>query len=250
KPKGVMIEHRSVVNILTAMQRQYPLNKFETFVLKMSYVFDVSVAELFGWFRGGGRFVLLERGGEKDPLKIVDAIENAQITHINFVPSVFNIFVDQLNHRNVKKLSTLKYILLCGEAVLPGSVEKFRQLNTGTVLENIYGPTEATVYSSNYSLSQWDGDGPIPIGKPMQNIIHYILGKGNQLQPIGVPGELSIGGTGVARGYINRPELTAEKFLLFEPQRTQRVQRTDIFFKDPPFSPFSSPSALSRIYAV
>ncbi|MCK5057354.1 MAG: amino acid adenylation domain-containing protein, partial [Candidatus Aminicenantes bacterium] len=213
KPKGVVVEHRSVVNIITALQLAYPLRESDTYLLKTSYVFDVSVAELFGWFPGGGRLAILEKGGEKEPEKIITAIENFCVTHINFVPSMFNVFVDALSVRNIKKLSNLKYIFVAGEELLPGLVEKFRKYNTGITLENIYGPTEGTVYTGSYSLSNYEGSGSVPIGKPMPNVRLYILDRDENLQPIGVPGELCIVGDGVAAGYLNNPELTAEKFI-------------------------------------
>jgi tyrocidine synthetase-3 len=213
RPKGVMVEHVSAINILLALQYRYPLWESDVYLLKTSYVFDVSVAELFGWFPGGGRLAVLEKGGEKDPQKILDTIEHDGITHVNFVPSMFNAFVEKLNSQNVGKLSGLKYIFLAGEALLPGMVNKFRRLHTQVALENIYGPTEGTVYSSWYSLSQWSGMGRVPIGKPLQNVGLYILDKKDHLQMVGVPGELCISGIGLSRGYLNRPELTAEKFI-------------------------------------
>ncbi|MFC2155803.1 amino acid adenylation domain-containing protein [Acidobacteriota bacterium] len=213
KPKGVVVEHRSVVNIISALQRAYPLGETDTYLFKTSYVFDVSVAELFGWFPGGGRLAVLEQGGEKEPEKIITAIENFCVTHINFVPSMFNVFVEELNERSVGRLAELKYIFLAGEALLPEFVGKFRKYNTGISLKNIYGPTEGTVYTSNYSLLNHKGNRNIPIGKPMQNIRLYILNRNKQLQPIGVPGELCISGDGVAAGYLNNPELTAERFI-------------------------------------
>ncbi|MCK5055225.1 MAG: amino acid adenylation domain-containing protein, partial [Candidatus Aminicenantes bacterium] len=213
KPKGVVVEHRSVVNILTDLQKKYPLNESDTYFLKTSYVFDVSVAELFGWFFAGGRLAVLKKGGEKDPGEIITAIERTAVTHINFVPSMFNAFVDELKEENIHKLSTLKYIFLAGEALLPELVDKFRRFNTGIVLEDIYGPTEGTIYSSYFSLTRWQDGTSIPIGKPVQNVELYILDKDNNMQPIGVPGELCIAGKNLARGYLNQPELTAEKFV-------------------------------------
>ncbi|UCH96605.1 MAG: amino acid adenylation domain-containing protein, partial [Candidatus Aminicenantes bacterium] len=216
RPKGVMVEHCSVINLLFALHHQYPLKKQDTYLLKTSYLFDVSVTELFGWFLEGGRLAILEKGGEKDPAKITDIIERTGVTHINFVPSMFNVFVQELTSLDTVRLSGLKYIFLAGEALLPELVNKSRNLGTiGTLipLENIYGPTEGTVYSSGYSLANWDGTGRIPIGKPLPNMMLFVLDKNNCLQPIGVPGELCIGGLGVARGYLNRPGLTAERFV-------------------------------------
>jgi tyrocidine synthetase-3 len=212
KPKGVMVEHRSVVNILWALQREYPFGAADTYLLKTSYIFDVSVAELFGWFLGGGRLAVLEKEGEKDPHKILAAIEQFAVTHINFVPSMFHVFVGIIDSQDVDRLSGLRYIFLAGEALLPELVNSFNRLNTGIILENIYGPTEGTVYSSNYPLGRWDGRGPVLIGRPMQNVRLYILDGEDHVQPIGIAGELCIGGEGVARGYLRRPELTAQTF--------------------------------------
>jgi polyketide synthase PksN len=209
----VLIEHRSVFNILLALDEKYPFSETDAYLLKTSFIFDVSVTELFGWFFGGGRLVVLEKGGEKDPQMILDAIECTGITHINFVPSMFHVLLEVLDPGNITKLSHLRYIFLAGEALLPGLVEKFNRLKTGIVLENIYGPTEATIYASQYPLSEWTG-GIIPIGKPLQNIQLYILNKYDRMQPIGVVGELCIAGVGLAWGYLNRPELTAEKFVI------------------------------------
>jgi tyrocidine synthetase-3 len=213
KPKGVMVDHKSVVNILFTLQKEYPFKKSDAYLFKTSVVFDVSVIELFGWFFGAGRLIILEKNGQKDPNKILGAIERMDVTHINFVPSMFNAFLEVLNPQEVNRLTGLKYIFLAGEALLPGVVNKFGQLGTRIQLENIYGPTEGTVYSSKYSLSHWDSRRSIPIGKPMRNIKLYILNKDNYLQPIGVPGELCIAGVGLARGYLNQPQLTAEKFV-------------------------------------
>jgi tyrocidine synthetase-3 len=217
KPKGVMVNHGSVVNLLFALQDGYPFKESDAYLLKTSILFDVSITELFSWFMGGGRVVILGKGGEKDPQMILDSIARHHITHINFVPSMFHAFLEILNHQLTYKLSQLRYIFLAGEALFPGLVSKFAGLNTKTRLENIYGPTECTVYSSKFSLSDWDGAGSIPIGAPLQNMKLHILSKDNHLQPVGIPGELCIAGAGLARGYLNNPELTAERFCLRRP---------------------------------
>jgi len=229
KPKGVMVEHASVVNLLTALFSAYPMYETDSYLLKTPCVFDVSISELFGWILGGSRMVILLENAEKDPQIIIDTIELCAVTFINFVPSMFNVFVDHLDHHNIKKLSSLKYIFLAGEALLPYQVNKFRKLSTNIVLENLYGPTEATVYAGGYSLAQWDGAGNIPIGKPLANTMLYILDEDFHLQPIGVPGELCISGTGLARGYINNPELTKEKFQItkYKLQTKCKIQNTN-----------------------
>ncbi|MCP4156874.1 MAG: amino acid adenylation domain-containing protein, partial [bacterium] len=215
KPKGVMVAHQAAVNVLHAMQTLYPLTGNDAYLLKTSYVFDVSVTELFGWYQAGGRLVILEKEQEKDLAGIVAAVKKWTVTHINFVPSMFNVFVDTLTPQNIAELSTLKYIFLAGEALLPELVEKFQRLNRQIQLENIYGPTEATVYASRYPLAQWKSPGIIPIGKPLQNMRLYILDKHRSVQPTGVPGQLCIAGTGLALGYLNNPQMTADKFIPF-----------------------------------
>ncbi|MDQ1350457.1 MAG: hypothetical protein QG657_759 [Acidobacteriota bacterium] len=212
KPKGVTVEHGSAVNLLYSLQNEYPFVESDTYLLKTSYTFDVSVTELFGWYMGGGKLAILEKNGEKDPQVIFDWIERYFVTHINFVPPMFNAFATQLDSKHIKRLSSLKYIFLAGEALLPEFVKNFRSLNTSVRLENIYGPTENSVYSSKYSLADWSESRSVPIGRPLPNIKLFILNKYNYLQAIGISGELCISGLGLARGYLNRPELTAEKF--------------------------------------
>ncbi|MCP5047208.1 MAG: amino acid adenylation domain-containing protein, partial [bacterium] len=109
KPKGVMVEHSPVVNVLYALQQEYPFEKADTYLLKTSYVFDVSVTELFGWYMGGGKIVILEKGGEKDPGTILDSIERNCVSHINFVPAMFRAFLEVINPGNIDRLSVLQY---------------------------------------------------------------------------------------------------------------------------------------------
>ncbi|MGR7943672.1 amino acid adenylation domain-containing protein [Paenibacillus sp. M.A.Huq-81] len=228
QPKGVLVEHRSVVNILSQLEKEYPMLPSDAFLLKTSYTFDVSVAELFGWFIGKGKLVILPPGEEKDPLSIIQRVEAQHITHLNFVPSMLGIFLNSLEESHFAKLRTLKYIFAAGEALTDKVVEKYRQLPLKARLENIYGPTEATIYATSYTTTT-TGVGEtanVPIGKPLGNVQTWIVDRLNRMQPIGVPGELCISGDGLARGYLNRPELTAEKFIRnpFKPEG--RMYRT------------------------
>ena len=148
---------------------------------------------------------------------IINKIEEEKITHLNFVPSMFNVFVSMLDESNKNKLAGLRYIFLAGEAIWPDSIIKFRSLGLETIIENIYGPTEATVYSSWYPVAKWKGSGSVSIGKATDNLKLYILSNDDQskprLQPVGIAGELTVSGSQLARGYLNRPELTTEKFV-------------------------------------
>ncbi|ADL52201.1 amino acid adenylation domain protein [Clostridium cellulovorans 743B] len=213
KPKGVLISHCSAVNILSSLQKRYPLNSDDTYLLKTAYTFDVSVAEIFGWYMDGGTLAILNQGYEKEPDKIIDAINKYNVTHINFVPSMFNLFTTLLDKETIESAKSLKYIFLAGEAVTPSIIEKYRTFDIAAKLENIYGPTEATIYSTAYSLEDYKEGINVPIGKPMENLQAYILGANDKLQPVGVIGELCIGGVGVAKGYLNNTELTNAKFV-------------------------------------
>ncbi len=213
KPKGVIVEHSAAVNLLNALADRYPLEAEDAYLLKTPYIFDVSVSELFGWFMRGGRLVTGGKDFHRDPNQILEAVHGAGITHINFVPSMFNVFLQVLDTENVEKLASLKYIFLAGEALPPAQVRAFRQLNQTVRLENLYGPTEAAVYATWYALTHMDEGGTVPIGTPLPNVNIFMMDKAGGLLPIGIPGELCIAGTGLARGYLNRPELTAQRFV-------------------------------------
>jgi amino acid adenylation domain-containing protein len=213
QPKGVMIEHGSAVNLLTHMQQQYPVNSNDVYLLKTNYCFDVSVAELFGWYLDGGSLFLLPVRGEADAITILDNIASGGVTHVNFVPSMFSLFLEEMEKDKGNRTASLRYIFLAGEALPSVQVRKFNSLQSSIQLENIYGPTEATIYCCGYSTSALQGRRNVPIGKPFGNVQLYVLGSHNSLQPAGVPGELCIGGSGLARGYLNNEALTAEKFV-------------------------------------
>lgn len=216
RPKGTMIEHRSVTNRLLWMQDQYPLGPDSVILQKTPFTFDVSVWELFWWMIPGSRVALLESGGEKDPALIVTAIERYEVSHMHFVPPMLKLFLEHCHRTGLTaKLDRLAYVFASGEALQAPQVEQFKALNErfGTRLINLYGPTEATVDVSYYEC-RWDEPASIvPIGKPIHNTSLLILSDSFQLQPIGVPGELCIAGDGLARGYANRPELTAQAFV-------------------------------------
>jgi tyrocidine synthetase-3 len=226
KPKGVMVEHSQLLNIAYTLNKDYPLNENDKYLFKTPCIFDVSISEIFGWFFNGGSLVILENEAEKDPFGIMEAIHNYKITHINFVPSLFNVFVDSISAKNIDYLSSLKYVFLAGEAVSPSSVIRFLQFNTPTIVENLYGPTEATVYASGYPLNKWDSKREVPIGKPLANVGLFILNKYGQLQGIGIEGELCISGDGLSRGYLNNSTLTNEKFFSCNVLNGKRLYKT------------------------
>ena len=224
KPKGVMIEHASLLNIIFALQELYPLLENDAYLLKTTYTFDVSVAEIFGWILGSGRLVILDPGAEKEPAHIWETMVNHGVTHVNFVPSMLIPFVDYV--RDQQQESPLRYIFAAGEAMPSELVGKVYEALPGVILENIYGPTESTIYATKYSLAKDSQDVLVPIGKPLANIQTHIVNKHGQLQPVGVPGELCIAGASLARGYWNNEALTNEKFVSHPFAAGQRMYRT------------------------
>ncbi|NRR24830.1 non-ribosomal peptide synthetase [Brevibacillus sp. MS2.2] len=222
-PKGVMIEHRSVINRLDWMHKQFLITEDDCFLQKTPFTFDVSVWELFGWYFQGASVCFLEPGKEKDPEAILATIARERITLLHFVPSMLSSFLSYVEpriERESERLSSLRFMFASGEALLPSAVNTFNRIiheRSGTRLINLYGPTETTVEVSWFDCSEGYGTQPprtiIPIGKPIDNIRLYIVDKEDTLQPMGIPGELMISGVGVGRGYLNQPEITAQKFI-------------------------------------
>lgn len=222
RPKGAMIEHHSVVNRIHWMQKKYDLHPNERLILKTPYTFDVSVWELMWWFFTGASLVILEPGKEKEPNVIMDEIEKNGVTMIHFVPSMLNEFLDYIKTEDIIRMNTLRRVFASGEALTRNHADKFSQkfqTMDGISLHNLYGPTEATVDVSYFDISKEHKMKTIPIGKPIDNIQLYILDKYHNILPVGAVGELYIAGEGLARGYINNPETTKEKFIEnpFEP---------------------------------
>ncbi|WP_256253325.1 amino acid adenylation domain-containing protein, partial [Paenibacillus sp. UNC496MF] len=231
-PKGVMVEHRSVVNYLTALQHRYPLDATDVLLQKTSFNFDASVWELFWWILGGAKLRLLPAGGEKDPKELVRAIGEGQVTRVHFVPSMLHAFLDYVEtQKGQAPLQSLKRVFSGGEALQSRLTERFSVLmtaNYGTKLTNSYGPTETTVESAFFDLRDGGRLGTVPIGAPIANTRMYIVARGSvkRLQPVGTIGELYIAGAGLARGYLNQPELTAEKFVANPFVPGERMYRT------------------------
>ena len=215
-PKGVMIEHRSVVNRIHWMQKTYPLTSTDRYLQKTPFVFDVSVWELFWWAVCGAAVCLLGPELERFPLALLEEIKRNYVTVLHFVPSMFNVFCNFIeNCACLQSLHTTKYIFSSGEALLPSHVRKFYRILAKDYpirFINLYGPTEATIDVTFYDCLGNHDPQIVPIGKPIDNITLYIL-DGKALQPPGVPGELCIGGVGVARGYVNDETLTHVKFI-------------------------------------
>ncbi len=216
QPKGVLIRHRSVVNRLVWMQNEYGLRPQDSILQKTPTVFDVSVWELFWAGMYGARLVLAAPGAEKDPVALGRLIEKEKITVLHFVPSMLQVFLQVKGGGSSP--DSIRYVFTSGEELKIKEARLFREYCPQAQLHNLYGPTEATVDVSYYPvtaghLDQVPDHYRIPIGKPIDNTTLYILNEDGHLQPIGAPGELFIGGVNLSAGYLNKEELTRQRFI-------------------------------------
>ncbi|MEM8677504.1 MAG: amino acid adenylation domain-containing protein, partial [Cyanobacteria bacterium P01_G01_bin.67] len=208
KPKGVVNTHRSLVNRLLWMQDTYQLNSEDKVLQKTPFSFDVSVWEFFWTWLNGACLVIAKPEGHKDSNYLVELIDKEQITTLHFVPSMLEVFLEE---SNISSCKSIKKVICSGEALPINTKNKFfNKLNAE--LHNLYGPTEAAIDVTAHKCKQ-DKNNLVPIGKAIANTQIYILNSQQQINPIGIPGELHIGGVGLSRGYLNRPDLTAEKFI-------------------------------------
>jgi amino acid adenylation domain-containing protein len=209
KPKGAMNTHHGICNRLLWMQDAYQLTAADSVLQKTPFSFDVSVWEFFWPLIVGARLVVAKPSGHQDSAYLVKLIVEQNITTLHFVPAMLQIFVQEPGLENCK---SLKRVICSGEA-LPFELQERFFARSFAQLHNLYGPTEAAV-DVTYWMCQRESKRPIvPIGRPITNTQVYILDRYQNPTPIGVSGELYIGGAGLARGYFNRPELTAEKFI-------------------------------------
>ncbi|HET7462386.1 MAG TPA: amino acid adenylation domain-containing protein [Longimicrobium sp.] len=210
QPKGVMNQHRTLVNRLAWGRRTWGIGPDEAVLCKTSLSFDGSVRELFLPLMAGARIVLARPGGHRDPRYLLEVIGREHITTVNLVPSLLQVLLEE---REVENLAGLRRIL-CGGEALPGALlERFAQRLPGVELHNLYGPSEAATAVAWPRCVAEPGRATVPIGAPVANTRVYVLDGAGEPVPIGVAGELYIGGAGVARGYLGRAGLTAERFV-------------------------------------
>jgi amino acid adenylation domain-containing protein len=217
KPKGVMLENRNVVNFFTGMDGAIGSTP-GVWLAVTSVSFDISVLELL-WTLTRGFTVVVH--GDEGTATIADEIRRHCVTHLQMTPSLARMLT--LDARAFAALGLLKQMLLGGEAVPASLIHHIRQVFSGEV-HNMYGPTETTIWSTTYRVEQ--PGSTVSIGRPISNTQIYMLDAELQPVPIGEIGELFIGGEGVARGYWNRPDLTAERFLTIPSLLPHRIYRT------------------------
>ncbi|HEX8558420.1 MAG TPA: amino acid adenylation domain-containing protein [Pyrinomonadaceae bacterium] len=209
RPKGAMNTHRAIYNRLLWMQEEYKLSEDDRVLQKTPFSFDVSVWEFFWPLLNGAQLVMARPGGHQDSAYLVGVIKELQVTTLHFVPSMLQAFLEE---PAVGDCRSLRRVICSGEA-LPASLQRRFFERLGCELHNLYGPTEAAVDVTYWACRRDDARRTVPIGRPIANIEVYLLDARLSPVPVGVPGELHIGGVGLARGYLRRPGLTAEKFI-------------------------------------
>jgi amino acid adenylation domain-containing protein len=219
RPKGVQVEHRNVVAFLAAMQREPGFSEHDTLLAVTTLSFDIAGLEVWLPLSVGGRVVLASRTDVLDGERLGSMLESHDITVMQATPATWRLMLDA----GWKGKRGLK--VLCGGEAMPRDLAAALVAGVSEVW-NMYGPTETTIWSTVSRVT--DPTKPISIGRAIDNTRVYVLERSGQLAPAGIAGELCIGGEGVARGYLNRAELTAEKFtnVVLPNGRSERVYRT------------------------
>ncbi|WP_396956156.1 amino acid adenylation domain-containing protein [Nitrosomonas sp.] len=209
RPKGVAVSHANIINSTLARSHYYQ-DDIEGFLLLSSYTFDSSMAGIFWTLSQGGCVVMPSEGGEKDPQVLGELLSTEKITHLLCLPSFYAVLLASIPRQYFTRLKT---IIVAGEACSSKMVAQHYFNLPQVPLFNEYGPTEGTVWSSVYHIQPEDDNRPIPIGKPILNTHIYLLDNDLNPVPIGVTGEIYIGGAGLARGYYGQSTRTAECFM-------------------------------------
>ncbi|HDR8115881.1 TPA: amino acid adenylation domain-containing protein [Bacillus cereus] len=214
-PKGVLISHQSVIQLIQSLQKTYGLQEQQVHLQFASFIFDASVWEIYGSLLTGGRLHLVAEI-ERKSIDHFLAVIQAQNVQYCLVPTVFFHTLTQATSQQLKQLLSLRYIFVGGETLLPAMVRNWQaKVGLNIPVVNAYGPTEITVCATTYPVTQLlhKEQTYIPIGKPLPHIKMYVLNEQGKLCPPYVPGEINIGGSSLAAAYINQPEKTKETFL-------------------------------------
>jgi amino acid adenylation domain-containing protein len=209
KPKGIGVSHSSIVNHLLWRQTEFPLSENDRFLQKASFSFDISVWEIFGTLMAGARLILARPGGEQDSSYLVNLIAKREVTVAHFGPAMLEMVLEEKEIINCKHL---RQVFCGGEPLLPPILERFFE-RVNADLCNQYGPTETTVDVLFWPCVRDLNRRNVPIGRPISNTMALVLDPYLSPVPVGVPGELYVGGESLARGYLNQPDLTSERFI-------------------------------------
>ncbi|MEZ0601060.1 amino acid adenylation domain-containing protein [Paraburkholderia sp. IW21] len=215
KPKGAGNTHRALANRIAWMQDAYRLSAEDVVLHKTPFGFDVSVWEFLWPLSVGAKLAIAAPGDHRDPVRLVAAVETHRVTTLHFVPSMLAAFVAHLeDFKAAARCTSIRRIVASGEALAPERVARVAQHLPNAQLYNLYGPTEAAIDVSHWTCDARDANAvSVPIGHPIANLQLHVLDAAMQPLPQGAIGELYLGGVGLARGYLGRAALTAERFL-------------------------------------
>ncbi|MFI5958878.1 amino acid adenylation domain-containing protein [Cryptosporangium sp. NPDC051539] len=210
RPKGALNTHAAICNRLRDLQERHPLTAADAVLHKTPLGFDVAVWEVFWPLSVGARLVIARPGGHQDPAYLRDVIAAERVTTAHFVPSMLTHFVAE---PGIERCRDLRQVMCGGESLPADAAARLVDRLPGCTLHNFYGPAEAAVDVSVWPYGPLPDGVPAPIGRPIANARLYVLDAGLAPVPIGVTGELCVGGLPVGLGYWRRPELTAERFV-------------------------------------
>lgn len=213
QPKGVMVEHRNVVRLLFNDGGLFDFNAGDTWTVFHSICFDFSVWEIFGALLFGGRLVIVTKEVAVSPSMLAALLEQEGVTVLNQIPSLFKQLVAALEENRFANRLAVRYVIFGGEALKPQLLKSWHQHYPQARLVNMYGITETTVHVTYKEIGAAEiMEGLSNIGRPIPTLRTYIMNRHAQLMPVGIPGEIVVGGDGVARGYLHREALTQERF--------------------------------------
>ena len=211
KPKGVIVPHRGVVDRIAWLQEIWDLLESDRLMQKTPCSFDVSVLEIFWPLAAGARLVMAPPGAHQDPAALAGLIREQRISILWFVPSLLQVFLEQPGL--AASCRSVRLLISTGEALPAGLRERCFERLPGVALYNLYGPTEASVEATFHPCRPGEDRPVVPIGRPVGRGTVCVVDRDLRPLPLGVPGELCLGGVGLARGYLGRPDLTAERFV-------------------------------------
>ncbi|HJT26682.1 MAG TPA: amino acid adenylation domain-containing protein, partial [Pyrinomonadaceae bacterium] len=206
RPKGVGVTQQNLLHTTRAREVYYRTTP-RSFLLLSSIAFDSSVAGLFWTLSGGGQLVVPEEGMQREARSLVELVQEKEVTHLLSLPSLYALLLEE---GNGSELASLEGVIVAGEVCGPALVQRHVEVASQTALYNEYGPTEGSVWST---VQQCVVESVVPIGRPIANVRMYVLEPGMRIAPLGLSGELYVGGAGVTRGYLNDATQTAQKFV-------------------------------------
>lgn len=227
-PKGVMVTHRSVVNHAWWFREHYGVTAADRVLQFASVSFDAAAEEIYPFLLSGAAVAPRTDGALASARGLADLVEERGITVLDLPTAFWQDWTAELARAGIGLAPSLRLLVVGGEKVSRESLELWRTIAPEVRWSNTYGPTEATITASYFDFGPMDGAASVPIGRPIPNAPMYVLDERGNRVPVGIPGELYIGGDALARGYLRRPELTAERFVAdpFSPQAGARMYKT------------------------